>query len=224
MSTFHDRRQARANVGIDILPPEEAKGKVIHFKRPTEVVDAHFVPVRDRANERGTVHSFRHGRNLGSALPVVRKSLFGVIAERAEIKLLRLPHEVFMATVAVAVVAVFILFGGFSLIPRGKPAQLSSPIDITHVTMTPQDANGMRVLLINGIVENHSGNRLAMPSIRAEFLSGETVVASTLISTSASQIGAGQSFGFSARVPHPGGKLPGGKLPDLRLSLVQRGA
>jgi len=220
MSTFHDRQQARAKAGIDILPPEDAKGKVIHFRRPAdEVVDAHFVPVRDRTSERGTVHAFRTRLNAEMAAPVVRKPVSAGLTQKIETGLLRLPFEIFMATVAVVVVAVFMVFGGFSLIPRGKPVSPAAPMDITHVTMTPQDANGMRVLLINGIVENRSGKRLAMPSIRAEFISGETVVASTLISTSASQIGGGESYGFSARVPHPGGKLP-----DLRLSLVERGA
>jgi hypothetical protein len=84
--------------------------------------------------------------------------------------------------------------------------------------MTPQDANGMRVLLINGILENHGDEQRAMPSIRADLISGEVVLASTLISPPQGVLEGRQSRGFSAKVPHPGGKLP-----DLRLSLAARG-
>lgn len=222
MSTFHDRRHPRSrsaeNVEIDILPPEEAKGKVIHFRRPLDVVDAHFEPVRDRTQGRGSVHALRSRIRSEVVAPRRRETILVRLMSGVEGRLHRMPSSMFMATVAVAVVAIFMLFGGFSLIPHGKPAQTTASIDITHVTMTPQDANGMRVLLINGIVENRTKHRLDMPSIRADFLAGDTVVASTLISTSAAKIGGGESYGFSARVPHPGGKLP-----DLRLSLAPRG-
>ncbi|AYD02730.1 hypothetical protein [Neorhizobium sp. NCHU2750] len=232
MGTYHDRQQASAKAVIDILPPEEARGKVLHFRRPVDVVDAEFETVRDRSSQYrapqdGTVHAFRSRQRAEVSAVAARKpasaglasGLGSGLAGLIETKLLKMPADMFIATVAVAVVAVFMLFGGFSLIPGTKPVPPAQPIDITHVTMTPQDANGMRVLLINGIVENRTHGKLAMPVIRADLVSGNTVVATTLISTAAAQIGGGQSYGFSARVPHPGGKLP-----DLRLSLVPRGA
>lgn len=227
MSTFQDRRKARADMPIDILPPEgersRDKGKVIRFPKsftgPSDVEDAHFVPVNDRSRRRETSDmpfSDRRPRKADVAAP---KNHIGGMFGAIEKRLLRLSPDAFVAVVASVVVTVFTLFGGFSLLSGGASVDPGPAIDITHVTMTPQDANGMRVLLINGIVENRTENRLAMPSIRAELISGETVVASTLISTSASQIGGRESYGFSVRVPHPGGKLP-----DLRLSLAERGA
>lgn len=226
MSTFQDRRKARAEMPIDILPPEGdekgGKGKVIHFPKAfvksSEVEDAHFVPVSDRTRRREAANVPPHDRRPRRAESASAITAPGGIVGSIERKLLRLSPDAFVAVVASVVVTVFTLFGGFSLLSGGTSADPGPAIDITHVTMTPQDANGMRVLLINGIVENRTEGRLDMPSIRAELMSGETVVASTLISTSASQIGGRESYGFSVRVPHPGGKLP-----DLRLSLAARG-
>lgn len=224
MSTFSDRRQARADVTIDILPPEDGNAKVIHFRRPKEVVDAHFEPVRGPTPPRSTSRSRNDNatdrRPAPKAEPRAKATIFATVTDAIERRLLRLSPDAFLAFVAAISVAVFTMFGGLSLINGSGEASASGPaLDITHVTMTPQDANGMRVLLINGIVENRTDGRLAMPSIRAELMSGETIVASTLITTETSQIGGGESYGFSARVPHPGGKLP-----DLRLSLAERGA
>ncbi len=224
MSTFQDRRQARAEMPVDILPPEgdekDGKGKVIRFPKPfvkaSEVEDAHFVPVNDWARRRAATSSNDRRPRKAEAMP--RQTIAGGMIGAIERKLLRLSPDAFVAVVASVVVTVFTIFGGFSLL-SGPSAEPGPALDITHVTMTPQDANGMRVLLINGIVENRTESRLDMPSIRADLLSGETVVTSTLISTSASQIGGRESYGFSVRVPHPGGKLP-----DLRLSLAGRGA
>ncbi len=227
MSTFQDRYKARAEMPIDILPPEGdekgGKGKVIRFPRAfarsSEIEDAHFVPVNDRTRRRSSAEACPNDRRPGKAKAVLPEAAFGGVLGAIERKLLRLSPDAFVAVVASVVVTVFTLFGGFSLLSGGASADPGPALDITHVTMTPQDANGMRVLLINGIVENRTEGRLAMPSIRAELISGEVVVASTLISTSASQIGGRESYGFSVRVPHPGGKLP-----DLRLSLAERGA
>jgi hypothetical protein len=220
MSTFNDRRRARTNVAIDILPPEDGKAKVIHFRRPREIVDAHFVPVGAGVGRRQTARS---DKSAGASAPQAsaRSNRFAAgFAEAIERRLLRLAPDSFLALVAAVFAVVFAFSGGFSLIADHGPASEAGPaLDITHVTMTPQDANGMRVLLINGIVENRTSERHEMPSIRAELMSGETILASTLISTSVSQIGGAESYGFSARVPHPGGKLP-----DLRLSLAKRGA
>jgi hypothetical protein len=224
MSTFSDRRQARANVTIDILPPEDGNAKVIHFRRPNEVVDAHFEPVGKQPVQRTAPRSRNDNaadrRPASKTEPQIATTAFATVTDAIERRLLRLSPDAFLALVAAISVAVFTIFGGLSLINGSGDAPVSGPaLDITHVTMTPQDANGMRVLLINGIVENRTEGRLAMPAIRAELMSGETIVASTLITTETTQIGGRESYGFSARVPHPGGKLP-----DLRLALTDRGA
>lgn len=218
MSTFRSR-QGKTVIRMDILPPDQSGRAGRVRQRRGEVIDAQFVTVRDVSRRASGPHSHndnhRDPRTAVDAEPILQR-IFAA-GERA---LSHLSADFFSAVVAVVFVTVFSLAGGFSFLFNGSEAAQAGPaFDITHVTMTPQDANGMRVLLINGIVENRSGDSLVMPSIRADLMSGETLVASTLISPPASAIAGGQSRGFSARVPHPGGKLP-----DLRLSLAERGA
>lgn len=218
MSTFHSQ-QGKTVIRMDILPPDHPGRAGRVMQRRGEVIDAQFVTVRDVSRRASKPRSHNDNRNdPGSAVdaePLLQRMV--AAGERA---LSRLSADFFSAVVAVVFVTVFSLAGGFSFLLNGSDAAPAGPaFDITHVTMTPQDANGMRVLLINGIVENRSGDSRVMPSIRADLMSGEELVASTLISPPASAIAGGQSRGFSARVPHPGGKLP-----DLRLSLAERGA
>src|SRR3546814_8593505 len=73
----------------------------------------------------------------------------------------------------------------------------------------------MPSLLINGIVENRGENLLDLPAIRAELVAEDGVLASTFIEPPVVQIEGGHSHGFSARMPHPGGKLP-----ELKLSFA----
>jgi hypothetical protein len=122
--------------------------------------------------------------------------------------------------VAAIFVAVFSFAGGFSFLFQNADAiEPRAALDITHVSMVPQDANGMRVLLINGIVENKASSERPMPFIRADLLAGEIVVARTMINPEQGMLGSGKSRGFSAKVPYQGGKLP-----DLRLSVAERDA
>lgn len=214
MSSFRSQ-QGKTVIRMDILPPDPSGRVARTFRRGGEVVDAQFVTVTGVARRTARPRSHNDNRR--------ERTLTGTFAERmvagAEGALSRLSADFFSAVVAVLFVAVFSLAGGFTFLFSGTDSAIAGqPLDITHVTMTPQDANGMKILLINGIVENRTGASVAMPAIRADLMSGEGVVATTLISPPAFAIAGGHSRGFSARVPHPGGKLP-----DLRLSLAERG-
>ncbi|MBW6423837.1 hypothetical protein KX729_20460 [Rhizobium sp. XQZ8] len=215
MSSFRSQ-QGKTVIRMDILPPDPSGRVARAFRRGGEVVDAQFVTMNASARRTARPRSHNDNRRENTA--------GGTFTERAvaaaEGALSRLSADFFSAVVAVLFVAVFSLAGGFSFLFSGTDTVSAGPVlDITHVTMTQQDANGMKILLINGIVENRTGASLAMPSIRADLMSGKDVVASTLISPPSFAIAGGHSRGFSARVPHPGGKLP-----DLRLSLAERGA
>jgi hypothetical protein len=216
MSNFRSQ-QGKTFIRMDILPPEPDTGRVIHLaRRRGEVVDAQFVPVveRPRGARKPTCHNDnrRESRYSGGRM---RRSV-----ARLEARLKTIPADFFTAMVAALFVAIFSMAGGFSFLSADAREAGAGPVlDITHVTMTPQDADGMRVLLINGIVENLGSDSQHMPSIRADLLSGDVVVATTLINVPQVQIEGRQSRGFSARVPHPGGKLP-----DLRLSFAERSA
>ena len=203
-------------IRIDILPPERAGTRRFRPLRPVEVVDAQFVPVQERRREAQRPLSHNDNRRQPQAS---RQNALTRLMGGLECGLRRLPPDLFSALVAAAVVMAFTLAGGFSFLFQNAGAvEPGRALDVTHVSMVPQDANGMRVLLINGIVENKGSERRTMPAIRADLVSGQVVLASTLISPPHGLIESQQSRGFSARVPHPGGKLP-----DLRLSVAERG-
>lgn len=214
MSTYGGRA-GKTVLRMDILPPEPEISRRRLGLRRGEVIDAKFEPVPERRQARSRQSFHNDNRHPQGD----RTQRAGGIAG-AERLLSKLSADLFCALVAVAFIAVFAACGGFTFLFKAAEATASTgPLDITHVSLTPQDANGMRVLLINGIVENVSSDARPMPAIRADLMADNRVVASTLISPSAGGIEAGHSRGFSARVPHPGGKLP-----DLRLSFAERDA
>ncbi|MCQ1853537.1 hypothetical protein [Neorhizobium galegae] len=219
MSTFSSH-QGKTVIQMDILPPEPSARTTRINPRRGEVVDAQFVPVRETFRRGPAPRSHNDNRTKRTETAVTAPSFAKRILAGTERGLMHLSADFFSAVVAIVFVTVFSLAGGFTFLFAGSATAGAGPtLDITHVTMTPEDANGMRVLLINGIVENRSGDNRAMPQIRADLMSGQTLIATTLISPPASSIEGRQSRGFSARVPHPGGKLP-----DLRLSFADRGA
>ena len=120
-----------------------------------------------------------------------------------------------LALVLALSVLVFGLVGGFAGFSQSEAASTDSPLHFSHVTMTPRDANGMRVLLINGIIDNQSGTTQVVRPIRADFLAGEQLTASIVINPPADVIYGGQSRGFSTRVQYAGGKMP-----EVRLSFM----
>jgi len=223
-------------VRMDILPPDATgRGRPrasASAGRAGDVVDAQFVavgqPVRATRGPRSHNDNLRPGMSarLRQPKPAAGSAAAAVLApgvspvEMIERLLHRIPADLFSAIVAAIFVAVFATAGGFSfLFNGGEPAGQGQNLDITHVSMIPQDANGMKVLLINGIVENRSEQSLAMPSIRADLMDGERVVATTLVSPPVHALAGGRSRGFSVRIPHPGGKLP-----ELKLSLAEKAA
>jgi hypothetical protein len=230
MNTFSSRA-GKTIVRMDILPPEITTGPKGRVKARGPVVDAQFVPVTDGGWQRSRPRSHNDNsdnrtKNRATGKPAERvrsgapASVPNGFVGKVERVLNTLSADLFCALVAAAFVLVFASAGGFSfLFNDSGEAQAEPSLDITHITMTPRDADGMRVLLINGIVENRTSDAKTMPAIRAELMAGDTLVASTLIAPPASAIAAGHSRGFSARVPHPGGKLP-----DLRLTFAERDA
>lgn len=231
MNTFRSRA-GKTIVRMDILPPEPTKGPKGRVKARGPVVDAQFVPVTDGGWQRSRPRSHNDNsdnrtKNRAAGKPAERFSSDASATSvpkgfvgKVERVLNTLSADLFCALVAAAFVLVFASAGGFSfLFNESGEAKAEPSLDITHITMMPRDADGMRVLLINGIVENRTSDAKTMPAIRAELMAGDMLVASTLIAPPASAIAAGQSRGFSARVPHPGGKLP-----DLRLTFAERDA
>lgn len=223
MSAFRSR-QDKTSTAYDILPPApQRKPQAASRQAHNDVVDAQFVTVREVAPRRNFENAPRNDNRRPVRRPVAKAAQsqpagkIARLAERAEGALLRMSADFFSAVVAMVFVIVFGLAGGFSLIggETADAGQKRKGLDITHVSLTPQDANGMQALLINGIIENGDAGGRHMPVIKAELISDGKVVANTLIAPPAPSIGAGESRGFSARVPYAGGKRP-----EVRLSFV----
>lgn len=215
MGAFRARQQTRT-AQPDLLPPQPRRRQSASFVSSDDISDAHFVVIG-----KAQPHFEAEGSNdniIASGSGTWVRSLMPAVANRAETVLERLSDRAFAIMVAVIFGAVFMIASGIAAMQPAGPA--SRPmLDITHSSLTPQDSNGMRVLLVNGIIENRSGDLVAVPQIRADLLQGERLVASTLIDAPVSLLEGGFSRGFSAKLQHPGGKSP-----QLRLSFVQQDA
>lgn len=206
----------------DLLMPEAPAAKQNRPRTQREAVDADFTTIRDITqrgygnDNRPAGYQQRKVRTVG-AFDAVQSMIAW-----ADRKLTSLSVDGYSAIVAAAVVGVFLLSGGFTMVPQQKDVMAAAPepLAITHISITPEDAGGMEVLLINGIVENASSDLQTVPMIRADlFVTKGEKVASMLIEPQFNQIAPGQSQGFSARLRHPGGKLP-----EIKLSFAGMGA
>lgn len=219
MQAFRSRRNP-IEQEIDILPAERRPYPKPRPLRGGDVIDASYVVVTDtasRASEpRRPAPSAPRGdfarRRAGPA--AAKPNLL----KRANDRLSLFSARAFGGLVAVSTVSIFSL-GLFLSWWSDGTAQPVAPLDITHATLTPQDANGMTVLAINAIIENRSGEMRDLPPVRAELIQEDGLLASILIEPPAPAIEGGESRGFTARLPHPGGKIP-----QLRLSFADRGA
>ncbi|MBB4955695.1 hypothetical protein H4S14_003750 [Agrobacterium vitis] len=211
-------RQRQAEPDVDLLPPE-------HRPRPRprngfaladDVADAAFVTVNDPVGEmQNRLQAELNGSAAGKPaliFALVRRRLAGPL-RRLDAVLDRLSERSFTTLVSTMVLVVFVLAGGFTLFGSHGPAPLIGPaLDITHVSLTPQDADGMHVLVVNAIIENRANTTQDLPPVRADLYANGRLIASTLIAPPAAEIGVGHSRGISARLRHPGGKTPQLKL------------
>lgn len=209
-------RQRPQDDDYDLLTPapKRRRGPVLFDN--DDVSDAQFVVVARHTGEARARPMMKPPRPAAAeAVALASARAIGMI----EAVLERLSDRAFAVLVALIFGMVFMFASGvFALSRQGQVAAVQ-PLDITHVSLTPQDQNGMRVLLINGIVENNGSHRQTLAPIRAELVADGRVLASLPIAPPAAELGAGKSLGFAARVQHPGGKTP-----QLRLSFDQDGA
>ncbi|AUW44643.1 Membrane protein [Rhizobium leguminosarum] len=213
-SSFSRRTPGQA---YDFLPPEPAN-RQYRSARPADISDAEFVTlgkVRPREFSARTYNDNRKRMAAAQAAqPPLMPAMAASVLRTVESWLQRASMRSFAALVLALVVLVFGLAGGFSGL-SGERATSGAPLHFTHVTVTPRDANGMRVLVINGIIENESGTTQTVHPIRADLVTDERLTASIVINPPADVIYSGQSRGFSARVQHAGGKMP-----EVRLSFL----
>ncbi|MFS8147002.1 hypothetical protein [Rhizobium sp. BR 249] len=210
-SSFSRRTPGQA---YDFLPPEPAR-RQYRSARPADISDAEFVTVGKAWPKEfsARIHNDNR-RRMAAAPPPLPLAIAASALRTAESWLQRASLRSFAILVLALAVLVFGLTGGFSGL-SAEGASSGAPLHFTHVTVTPRDANGMRVLVINGIIENESGTTQTVHPIRADLVTDERLTASIVIDPPADVVYAGQSRGFSARVQHAGGKMP-----EVRLSFL----
>lgn len=212
-SSFRRRAPGHA---YDFLPPEPAVRRP-RAARPADVSDAEFVIIGNARPQASAAKAFGDNRRRPAAQaprPPAAPASLGSAVYAAEAWLQRASPRTFVALAVALFVLVFGLSGGFAGL-SGSGAASAAPLHFTHVSVTPRDANGMRILLINGIIENEGGTTQTVRPIRADLVADERLTASIVIEPPTDVIYAGQSRGFSARVQHAGGKVP-----DVRLSFM----
>jgi hypothetical protein len=215
MSAFRHQKQAAA-ADLDLLPPDRARRRIEPHQRMgrAEVVDAQFITVRETPKP-----SPRPSAAPSSApAPSDLRALLRRGIERVETRLQQLSDVAFSLLVAIAFVSMFSLAGQLVFGGGEHPEIAAKPLDFTHVNLTPQDRNGMRVLLLNAIVENRTGRAVTLPKLRADLLLDGQVVASTYIEPPVARLDGGESRGIVTRLQHPGGKTP-----EVRLSFEEAG-
>lgn len=211
-------RQEARQADADVLPPQPRQRRYVAPPPLAEdITDAHFVVIgkvtRPVDTGAGPDVSVGHvGVSKRFAFPAA-------VTERLEMFLEGFSDRAFAALVALMFGSVFMLASALAAYQLNDAEVPAGSLGIIHANATPQDADGMRMLLINGIVENRTGTAQPIPPIRADLYSGDQLVASTMIAPPVPVIEHGHSRGFAAKVPHPGGKSP-----DLRLSFVGRDA
>ncbi|UHS64276.1 DUF3426 domain-containing protein [Agrobacterium vaccinii] len=210
-----------ATPDLDLLMPEAPLRQTWRTRNGDDILDAEFVtiketPFRDYGND-NRHDAFQQPRSRPvSALAALRS-----LIDWVDRKLSGLSVDGYSAIVAAAVVGVFFISGGFTMLLHQNTANAVpvDPLVITHISVTPQDAGGMDVLVINGIVENNGNEPQAVPAIRADLFAAKgEKVASMLIEPPVAEMQPGVSRGFSAKLRHPGGKTP-----DIKLSFAGAG-
>ncbi|QLF68582.1 hypothetical protein FE840_002905 [Peteryoungia desertarenae] len=232
--TVHRFKRHADDLGADLLPPDRSR-RIQKPLRQTvgDVIDADYIIVRDRPAEKMSprrVHGLQQkpeGRpaftaaQAQGAYPVLKRlqTELGSQLRQAELALQSLSERAFSRLVAAAIALVLLAFVPALVIGQQGAVDQGRVLDITHVNLTPQDANGMRVLLVNAIIENRSSRSVPLPRLRADLVTDGQVIASTYIDAPTDRLDGGHSRGIAARLQHPGGKTP-----ELRLSFDAAGA
>ncbi|AYG60723.1 hypothetical protein QD460_27775 [Rhizobium jaguaris] len=219
MGAFRHRQQA--GLIYDLLPPERGLGSGLSRRlgpKP-DVVDAEFVTVIPSRIKNASANIAGEGASRSGQQPSPAPKgtlLHALVGLRlAEDWLQQASRRSFVALIAALAILVFGLAGGFSGLSGTQAQATLEPLQFSHVTLTPRDENGMRVLTVNGIIENETGATLSVPPVRADIFSGGQLLTSVVVNPPVNRIGPHESRGFSTRLQHPGGKMP-----DVRLSFM----
>ena len=189
----------------DVLPPEPARRREpVRQARPMLVEDAIFEvvgPARPRREHNDNpVRPAPAGRIDAARLAAVA----GVyLVNRLERLLSALSPQAFTTLIASLFFLVFWLCGGFTALATQPAEKPSSPFAVEQVFTEEQDANGMRLLAVGGMLTNRSD--VTMPTPALSVVGGDGAVIG-MVTLPAAELAAGRSVRFFGRFKHAGGK------------------
>ncbi len=207
----------------DFLPPERSARNTASptLAAKTDVVDAEF-EVLPKGMRPSSYRVFndndRSRRPVGRAVSVGGGSVRLLVAglRLAEKILQRLPPRAFAVLVAFLCAVVFAVASGLSGAVQGvRPPT----VEISGVSTTLGDANGMKVLSVYGNVDNNTREPREIPAVVVDVIAGGKRVSGTTIRPEPPRLDPGQSGNFAARLPHAGGKVP-----QVQVSFAPTGA
>lgn len=199
---------------IDLLPPDRPARPIRTTAAPraADIIDAEFEIVP--ANSRRTAYPVfndnndaraRPGMTSPAQTPVAASPLVWAVT-RFERLLQTASPKGFAVLVTCLCAPVFLLFAGLS---DQRHAVVTAPaLAISGVTTALSDADGMKVVSVYGAVENRSDAPRAVPLIEVEVIAGGQKRTASRVLAGETVLAPGESRPFSARLPHPGGKLP----------------
>lgn len=196
---------------IDVLPPEPAmRRSVAGTSRPMLVEDAVFEVIAQERPRR-EFNDNPAPRKQARRIDIVRLlAVAGVfIINRLEQMLSRLSPQAFVTLITSLFLGVFWLFGGFNALAAGPAAEPMKPFAVERVFMDEQDANGMKLLAVGGVLVNRSGRTRDVPVLSVTSETGELI---GTILPAAGKMEAGATLHFAARL-----KLAGGKSGEISI-------
>jgi len=208
------RKSANRTIdAYDVLPPDPATRRpAANSRRAVVIEDAVFeVIVPSPASRQYNDNPEPHQQNTHARIDVPRiVAVAGVlVVNKLERHLSRLSPQAFVTLSASLFFIAFWLFGGFNALATEPIAKADRPFAVEQVFIEEQDANGMKLLSIGGRLVNRSGRTLDVPMLTVASESGAVI---GTIRPDASEIEAGSSVPFSARL-----KLDGGKSGEISI-------
>jgi len=207
-----NRKSANGAIEVfDVLPPEPMMRRhVARTSRPMLVEDAVFEVItaerlRREFNDNPTPRQQVRRIDLTRLLAVA-----GVfVVNRVEHMLSRLSVQAFVTLITSLFLVVFWLFGGFNALASRPAAAPLKPFSVENVFVDEQDANGMKLLAVGGVLVNRSGRALDVPVLSVTSEDGALI---GTIRPAEGKIEAGASLHFAARL-----KLTGGKSGEISI-------
>lgn len=195
----------RAIEVFDVLPPEPVMRRhEARANRPMPVEDAVFEVIateRPRREFNDNPAPRKEVRRIDLVRLLAVAGVF--LVNRLEQILSRLSVQAFVTLLTTLVMLVFWLFGGFGALASGPAATPMTPFAVERVFVDEQDANGMKLLAVGGVLVNRSGRTLVVPALSV--MSGNGDVIGTILPVTG-RIDPGASVNFAARLKLAGGK------------------